>query len=86
MGNGGVHPLPHAGAVHQLPHQDEERHGDQDETGVHVPGPCGHDVPQGSVGEEEHDYERQTPQGCSDVHPDKEEGAHQPERYADSHG
>ena len=84
-GDAGVHPLTHTAPVHQLTHEDEQGHGNQDEAGVALPGLVGHDVPQGSIGEEEHYDERQGAQRGSHVHPRQEEGPHQSECDANSH-
>ena len=62
-----VHALAHAGAQHQLAHQQEQRHRHQNEVGVALPGFVAQDVPQVGVGKRLHHHQRKYPQGAGDV-------------------
>ena len=75
-GNNGVHPLAHAGTIHQFSHEQKERYGNKDEPGVHIEGLAGHDVPQGWLAKEEEHDKGETAQRPGDIHAYQEEGTH----------
>ena len=82
-----VHPLGNTATEDQLPHQDEQRNGYQDEVGAAFPGPVPHDVPEVGIGdiEEFHEDERGCAQRSGHVQAAHEESAHHRERCCDSH-
>ena len=85
-GQGPVHQVGEPAPQHDLPHQDEQRDCHQVDVGVGLPRPVAHDVPDGVVGEQAEQDQRQRSQRPGHIHAGQEHDPHQDECDGDEHG